>query len=462
MKKKLTDEDVEAYEGDHRDYPVLWDSIVPGLGVRRSKKTGEKVFIYQRRVKGTGQERTIKIGRVGEEGSKLDKRGKRIKLHVERARTAAIRYKEQMEGNDVLGIDPIDPVAEKQKRLAEKRRQEEEERAAAKLKEGQDTTLREVLEDFLEHRKLRPATIADYRHHVEVNLKDWADRPVTTISRDMCVAKFKEMTYGTKDRKPAPGQANSMLVYLRSLLNHGRSMHEDDDGMPRILAANQASRAIKHMKGLNDEEPRKTRIPTARVGHVWNALRERAKNPRTRTAADWISIVLLTGARKTESGSLSWSNVNFDEGTIRFPGEVTKNHRELVLPMSEKMREILKAREGCHEVYVFPSRTGKTYTTDPREALDAVSEAAGCKVTLHDFRRTFEDICIACKIDSDVKRVLINHKTGDVHSRHYSNADGAALQAPVDAIAAWVTTQAEIAAGRNVVPMVPAAKREAG
>jgi integrase len=463
-REELTDAAVNAYKGDERAYPVLWDGLEPGFGVRRSKKTGEKTFIYQRRVKGSYTERSIKIGRVGEQF--IDKNGKVFSLSVEKARAKATAHRLMMTE------ELTDPVAERQRKEAEKRQREQEEREAAERAEAESITLREVMEDYLlhhrtKHGRLRPATRADYRHHVEVNLKDWADRPVTTITRAMCVEKFVELS------QRAPGQANSLLIYLRALLNHARIMKEDDDGEPTILATNPAARAIKFVK-LNAEKPRTGRIPLDRVGHCWNLLRERAKNPRTRTVADWISIVLLTGARKTESASLMWENVDFDNGTIRFPGEVTKNHHELVLPMSDAMRDILEARKPAKLIgYVFPSRSGTTFVNDPRDTLDAMKDVVNedtptdkppriKELTLHDLRRGLDDIATECKIDSDVRRALLNHITTDVHGKHYSNANGKALQAATAAIASWVTNAGKVAAGRNVVPLPARAQREVG
>ena len=61
---KMTNGAVERFrcrEGKDRD--VLWDGEVRGFGMRLSADSGTRTYILQYRVKGTGKERQITIGR---------------------------------------------------------------------------------------------------------------------------------------------------------------------------------------------------------------------------------------------------------------------------------------------------------------------------------------------------------------------------------------------------------------
>jgi hypothetical protein len=144
--------------------------------------------------------------------------------------------------------------------------------------------------------------------------------------------------------------------------------------------------------------------------------------------------------------------------TITLAAEVTKSHAQLVLPMSTVMHDMLTARKPERATgYVFANRSKLGHVNnDSSTALwTAISETAGTPINRHDLRRTFEDIATECKIDSDVRRLLINHVSGaDVHSRHYAN-NRRNLASAADTIANWIVAQARIAeaqaSGANVL-----------
>lgn len=460
----LSNAQVEAFKGGARyesgknkgqvkPQDFLWCSEAAGFGIRLGMKSGTRTYILQYRVKGSDRDKVMTIGRHGEP---LLVNGKVVPLEVNRARAKALELKAKMR----LGIDPVEE--EKQKR-EEAARQSEAEKAYA-------TTLREVLEHYLIHHRtkhgpLRPKTQADYRYHCEKNLTDWLDEPVATITRDKCLAKFTEIT-----ERGAPIQANLCMDYLRALLNHAREMHATDDGDYPILAVNPVSRLYK-LRRKNPEKARDTRIPLNKVGAVWLELQRRRAEARTidnRTAVDWACFILLTGTRLTESASLKWPDVDLDARTITLRGDIVKNWNGVTLPMSSVLHDILAARKSPPaeneksarrrrvqraSEYVFASYGQKTpHITSAPATFKAISKIAGMPISRHDCRRTFEDIATECKIDSDQRRLLINHISGDVHAMHYAN-NRAALAGAVEAIATWVTTQAKIAAGANVVSL---------
>lgn len=79
-------------------------------------------------------------------------------------------------------------------------------------------------------------------------------------------------------------------------------------------------------------------------------------------------------------------------------------------------------------------------------------------VSIHDLRRTFDDMAQRCKVGENESRQLLNHMASDVHGKHYSNnPDPAALLPAVESIGQWVLEQAAIAKaveeGKNVLPL---------
>lgn len=437
---------------------IVWDATLSGFGVRLSANSDRKTYVLQQRIKGSNRERNISLGRHADPVLQPDGSLRPYPFGADDARVRALRLVAQLR-------DGIDPVEAEQRKEKERADQEQRQRALS-------TTLRQVMEDYIvnkrtKHGPLRAATKADLRRTVEKNLTTWLDEPVAAITRDQCLAKFTEVT------ERAPQVANSMAVYLRALLNHAREMHATDDGDYPILAVNPVSRMFK-LRKRNAEKVSSTRIPLDKVGACWNWLRKRATEARTeneRTAADWVSFIMLTGCRRSESASLKWSDVDLASKTITLRSDVVKNHTQVILPMSTLMHDLLSARknppplpdkvlrrrtERRRENYVFASNGKKTpHITDAKAVINGLTAIAGTHAHLHALRRTFDSIAMECKIDGDIRRMLLNHINGDVHARHYSN-DARAMEGAVESIAKWIGDAALVAeaqaSGANVVP----------
>lgn len=439
---------------------IFWDTDLPGFGVRMTANSVTKTYVLQQRVKGSRQERNISLGRHGEPTFRVGDTARTYPFGVEDARAKALTLLAQM----LSGVDPVE---------AEKQRQEEARRKAA-LDEAQSISLRAIMEDYLanhhtKHGPLRPRSKKDIRDNMERYLASWLDKPIATITRDRCLAKFTEIS------NHAPTAANSTMRWLRALCNHAREKYGTDEGYP-ILAVNPVTRMFK-LRKPNAEEVRKDRIPLDKVGAVWLMLRRRAATARNvleATAADWVSLMLLTGWRRTESGGLKWADVDLDAKTITLRRDVVKNHNEVTFPMSTVLHDILEARKLATvdekllrrrrrniraDTFVFAGNGKKCpFMTDARATLDAVSEVAGLHVSPHSLRRTAEDIAKAVKVDADERRQLLNHLASDVHGAHYSNdPNPETLRPAVEAMAKFVTDAAKVAeaqeSGANVVPL---------
>ena len=455
MRAKLTNGSVEKFQcRDGREQDVLWDGEVKGFGMRYSARSETRTYFLQYRVKGAKQERSISIGRHNDP------------WRVDQARAKALELKAQM----VVGMDP---VAEEQKRR-------DSQRELAKVDAAQTATLREVMAHYLAHKQtkhgpLRPATLRSMKETIERYLSAWLDEPMAaTVTREACLVRFIELSETEANRAGGKGKkaaANMTFTYLRALCNHARDLYEQEDGTPRIFVVNPVTRMIKVRK-FNPEKARKGRIPRDRIGAVHSMLRKRAEEARTeidRTAADWVSTVLLTGMRLTESASLKRTQVDLERKTLRLLGDVVKNHNDLILPLSTELHHILNARLTAQEEdspavrrrrrervqeYLFPSfGRKKPFVSDARATLDAVSVVAGCHISMHDLRRTYEDVLRYAKVDPDVRRILLNHAAGDdVHQASYANDDSDdALRPSVEAAAQWIIEQAKIADSDNVI-----------
>jgi integrase len=121
----------------------------------------------------------------------------------------------------------------------------------------------------------------------------------------------------------SPAQANQAFVILRALLNYARATYRAPDGTA-IFAENPVA-VVSEAKLWNKERARTSRIPIDKVGSAWfhlRALLETARTKHEATCIDYVSFLLLTGARGSEAAELTWDRVALvEEGTEGFrPG----------------------------------------------------------------------------------------------------------------------------------------------
>ncbi len=181
-------------------------------------------------------------------------------------------------------MNGIDPVLEAQRIEAERKANE-------KVATVQAVSLQAQLDHYLANHKtkhgkpLREVTKNDYRHHIESELKDWLSKPVATITRDMCLARFNRIT-----ARGAKQVANGTFVYLRAVLNAARDRFADEDGNPIVLASNPVTpRAEECQRPAQAEAPHAACAPCCRgLGMVGSAKGESEPPARRRCVQPWI------------------------------------------------------------------------------------------------------------------------------------------------------------------------------
>lgn len=258
---KLTKQAIEKLPVPSKGQAFYWHSDPKGFAVRVTA-AGSKSFIVQGRVDGKTCRYTIGPCNL------LDAR--------EAQKRARNRLGEMYDG--------VNPQVERKRRQA------------------QGITLREVMVDYIankrtKHGSLRPASKAEIEKTVTKTLSDWADKPVSTITREACGKRFKEIS------ATAPIAANLTFRNLRALLNWARETNVAPDGTYPILPINPVVQAFKSVQ-WNKEESREEFIPLTKVGAVWNMLVERTDiehyHKADSVAAHLVMFLILTGARVGE------------------------------------------------------------------------------------------------------------------------------------------------------------------
>jgi integrase len=330
MQTKLTKTVIDryTYQGEGNERCVLWDTALPGFGVR-VYPSGKKAFVLFYRVH--GRQRFLTLGAYGP-------------LTLDQARDLARRRI----GEVIGGEDPL----EKRKKAAT------------------GETVRALCETYLERHASRKRSARDDRRRIAQHLLPaWGHRKVESLTRADVAALH------TKIGQHAPYDANRTLALCSKMFELARRW-----GFLPENAANPAHGIDKFREEKRDRWVKPEELPPLAAAI--------AQEPNLYVkAALWL--YLLTGVRKTELLKARWADVDFVRGELRLPE--TKAGRIHYVPISTPALTILQMlprQEG--NPYVLPSaKTTGQHLVNIEKPWRRVRKAAGVEdVRLHDLRRT--------------------------------------------------------------------------
>jgi integrase len=297
----------------------------------RVTSNGVKTFSHFRRVKNSSPER-VTLGRYPD-------------MTPEQARNESVR----LNGLFVQGINPNTD--------------------ARALKT--ETTLQELFDDFLKHRRnrrgafLSEKTKRSYCSDFKLYLSKWGKRKLS---------QFKDTDFGklhAEIGKEHTATANRVIRVASSLFGYAAEKKLFKGTNPvqgiRQFPETKRDRFLQH-----DELPA-----------FFKALAEEPND----TLRDYFLLSLLTGARRSNVQEMQWSQINLDRAEWRIP--TTKNGEPQTVALSPEAVEILRSRQGCHDVWVFPGTGATGHLVEPKKAWRRVLDRAGIDdLRIHDLRRT--------------------------------------------------------------------------
>jgi len=211
--------------------------------------------------------------------------------------------------------------------------------------------------------------------------------------------------------------------------------------------AMRAGRAEANPAAFTNKEPEKARsrvLSDAELAKVWAVLPEG-------DFATIVRLLMLTGQRRDEIGSLAWSEINLKRGTITLPPERVKNNRTHIIPMSQPVRALIEGvRKTPGRDFVFGIGDGAfSGWSRCKERLD-VAAGLNEEWNLHDIRRSVATGMADLGVEPHVIEAVLNHvsgsKSGTAGIYNRSNYSDAVR----DALALW---------GQHVTKIVGQAKR---
>ncbi|KPF47271.1 site-specific integrase [Rhizobium sp. AAP43] len=408
---KLTKKLIDAIDPPSSGAEVLWDSVVPGFGVRTSSG-GTRTYVLKYRTREERVVRWLSIARVGD-------------LTLDEARDEATKHR----GDIVKGGDPAGKLS-----------------AARSAK-----TFGKLCDEYLKDcetrpRPLRPNTLASHRSNIENHLRPaLGNRLAKSIKLPDIERVQSEIATGkTAVRKPGRGGVTSggegaaarCIAVLGAIFEYGRR-NNDIDANPVADVRKLAPKSRERF--LSMEEIRRLGV----------AMREAVSDGESPVGVSAVRFILLSGFRRNEALSLEPSFIDRSSQCARLP--VTKTGRQTRAIGRAALQALASAPSNA--VWVFPAERGDGHFVGlPKVLAQLFARAEIEAASAHDLRRTFATVAVELGFSELVIAALLGHKTAGVTARYARTPDKALLLA-ADAISERIAALLEGDAVADVIPI---------
>jgi integrase len=276
---------------------------------------------------------------------------------------------------------------------------------------------------------LKTRTLVEVNRHLLVYAKPLHSLPLGKIDRRTIVLRLAEVEQasGGVSRNRFRSSLSAFFAWaIREGLTEnnpvsGTGRADEGNGRDRVLSEDELKAVLK---ALGDDE-----------------------------FSDIVRLLILTGQRREEVGSLKWSEIDWglsrgvNGGLIILSADRTKNGRQHELPLSKQVEDILSRRRapliasrGQHRLGEFVFGRKFTAWSKSKDALDAKLNGIA-PFRLHDLRRTAATHMAELGVLPHIIEAILNHVSGHksgvagLYNRaKYQDAMRSALQAYGDYI----------------------------
>jgi integrase len=352
---KLTKSLIDCLSPGQQDQ-IYWDSEQPGLHLKVTPAGKRVFFLYYRVLGASKQQRRYKIGDYGA-----------LTLHQARERAKSL-----------LGMiaDGKDPAAD---------RKQARQRLDSEL-------VSDLVAEFLSKHvaQNRSATETERIFNKDI-LPRLGSRSIHSLKKHDIIALLEAIA----DRG-SPIMANRTLAALRKFLNwcvaRGIIDKSPADG------AEAPGRETKRDRMLTDDELRRVLVAARQIGFPYGSI---------------VELLAITGQRREEVGSLSWSEIDLPAQTWTIPAARSKNNKPHLVHLSDPARRLLKQVPLTGQlVFTTNGRTPFQGYSKAKRELDARSGVTDW--TLHDLRRTVVSGMARLGVLPQIADKVLNHQTGTI------------------------------------------------
>jgi integrase len=300
-----------------------------------------------------------------------------------------------------------------------------------------ETSLQELFDEFLKHRRnkrgafLSEKTKRSYRYDFGLYLEKWGKRKLS---------QFKDTDFGklhAEIGKEHPTTANRVIAMASSLFGYAAERK-------LFKGANPAHGIKKFPETKRDRFLQHDELPA-----FFKALAEEPND----TLRDYFLLSLLTGARRSNVQEMQWSQINFDRAEWRIP--TTKNGEPQTVTLSPEAVEILRNRQGCHDVWVFPGTGATGHIVEPKKAWARVLDRAGIdNLRIHDLRRTLGSWQAKTGASLAIVGKSLNHKSPST-TAIYARLDLDPVRESVERATGAMLAAGGLKVSGEIIPMTP-------
>ena len=235
-----------------------------------------------------------------------------------------------------------------------------------KRKFRQEMTLEELFDMFMERYSKRTKKSWKYdEREIPKHLGCWFNRKISTITKPQVQKLHEKISI-----ENGIYQANRTLERLKSMYNRAIDWGWEGTNPCNGIKKNKEVKRDRFLRP--DELPR-----------FFTAL----QNETNEVARNYLWMLLLTGARKTNVLAMRWDEIDFELQIWRIPD--TKNGEPINIPLTSLAVQLLSSIKHESE-WVFPSATSSTgHLQHPKKAWKRILNQAGIEnLRIHDIRRT--------------------------------------------------------------------------
>ncbi|WP_417490343.1 tyrosine-type recombinase/integrase [Maricaulis sp.] len=264
---------------------------------------------------------------------------------------------------------------------------------------------------------LAATTVLGYTRSCDVYLKDWRNKPIGSITRQMVLTRHRQLS-----EKRGRITANNVFRHFRSVFNFAAASNDELPANPVTI--------LTQARAWHREHRRRTIIASCDLPKWWKAVLAEPSEGR-----DIMLVALFTGMRRSEVLGLKWEHLDLRGCQLTLPK--TKNGDPLELPLSKFLCSLLRDRAelvGQNE-WVFPGRGASGHITEVKTYTTRISDSCGIAFGMHDLRRTFITIAESLDIPAYALKRLLNHRAGNDVTGGYIVMSVDRLKEPMERVA---------------------------